>query len=59
MGSCKKDLFINSAQIDNQPMTPEHESWISRFYEMLEALLSMRLCQSAEFGGTTRSCLAS
>jgi len=45
--SFKKDLFISYAHIDNQPLTPEHEGWISRFHASLNALLSMRLGKQA------------
>src|SRR5262249_1903675 len=31
------------AQIDNQPLSPEQQGWISRFHKSLEAMLSMRL----------------
>lgn len=39
----EKDLFISYAHIDNEPLTPEQEGWITRFHASLEALLSMRL----------------
>jgi len=39
----EKDLFISYAQIDNQPLTPEQQGWITRFHASLEALLSMRM----------------
>jgi TIR domain len=48
MASFKSDVFISYAHIDNQPLTPEHEGWISRFHASLEALLSMRLGQTAK-----------
>jgi hypothetical protein len=38
-----KHVFISYAQIDNQPLSPEHQGWISRFHKSLEAMLSMRL----------------
>lgn len=44
----EKDLFISYAHIDNQPLTPEQQGWITRFHASLEALLSMRM------GGTAR-----
>lgn len=47
MASYTKDLFISYAHIDNQPLTSEHEGWISRFHASLAALLSMRLGQTA------------
>jgi hypothetical protein len=39
----EKDLFISYAHIDNEPLTPEQQGWITRFHASLEALLSMRL----------------
>jgi TIR domain len=48
MASFTKDLFISYAHIDNQPLTPEQKGWISRFHASLEALLSMRLGQTAK-----------
>src|SRR6266404_4915910 len=39
----EKDLFISYAHIDNKPLTPEQQGWITRFHASLEALLSMRL----------------
>ncbi len=39
----EKDLFISYAHIDNQPLTPEQQGWITRFHASLEALLSMRM----------------
>ena len=48
MASFKSDVFISYAHIDNQPLTPEHQGWISRFHASLEALLSMRLGQTAK-----------
>lgn len=47
MANFKKDLFISYAHIDNQPLSPEHEGWISRFHSSLNALLSMRLGKQA------------
>ena len=47
MPSYNKDLFISYAHIDNQPVSPDHEGWISRFHASLAALLSMRLGQKA------------
>jgi hypothetical protein len=39
----EKDLFISYAHIDNEPLTPKQQGWITRFHESLEALLSMRM----------------
>jgi hypothetical protein len=44
----EKHLFISYAHIDNQPLTPGQEGWISRFHASLEAMLSMRLGRKAE-----------
>jgi len=39
----EKDLFISYAHIDNKPLTPQQQGWITRFHASLEALLSMRM----------------
>jgi hypothetical protein len=39
----EKDLFISYAHIDNEPLTPQQQGWITRFHASLEALLSMRM----------------
>lgn len=44
----EKDLFISYAHLDNLPLSPEQQGWITRFHVCLEALLSMRLGQKAE-----------
>ncbi len=46
--SFDKHLFISYAHIDNEPVTPEQQGWITRFHASLEALLSMRLGGHAE-----------
>ncbi len=38
-----KDLFISYAHLDNKPLNPEQEGWVTRFHRTLEALLSMRM----------------
>ena len=43
-----KHLFISYAHIDNQPITPEQQGWITRFHASLEALLSMRMGGKAQ-----------
>ena len=48
MSCFEKDLFISYAHIDNQPLTTEQKGWITRFHSSIEALLSMRLGQSAK-----------
>lgn len=44
----EKHLFISYAHIDNLPLSPEQQGWISRFHASLDALLSMRIGQKAE-----------
>ena len=44
----EKHLFISYAHIDNQPLTPEQQGWITRFHASLAALLSMRIGRKAE-----------
>ena len=44
----EKHLFISYAHMDNQPLTPEQQGWISRFHASLEVMLSMRLGHTAE-----------
>src|SRR5882724_2526739 len=46
--SFEKHLFISYAHIDNEPLTPEQQGWVSRFHASLRALLSMRLGRPAE-----------
>lgn len=48
MARFRNDLFISYSHIDNQPIRPEDKGWISRFHASLEALLSMRLGQTAK-----------
>ena len=41
--SFAKHLFISYAHIDNQPLTPKQQGWITRFHAQLEAILEMRI----------------
>ena len=43
-----KHLFISYAHLDNQPLPPEQQGWITQFHASLEAFLSMRLGRKAE-----------
>lgn len=43
-----KHIFISYAHLDNQPLTPEQEGWVSRFHEALQAILSMRMGRPAK-----------
>jgi len=44
----EKQVFISYAHIDNEPLTPNQQGWISRFHASLSAMLSMRLGRKAE-----------
>jgi|SRR5271157_1719420 len=46
--SFEKQVFISYAHIDNEPLTPNQQGWISRFHAALSAMLSMRLGRKAE-----------
>jgi hypothetical protein len=48
MARFETDLFISYAHIDNQPLTPEQQGWISRFHASLQTLVSMRLGRPAK-----------
>ena len=39
--------FISYAIIDNKPLSPEQEGWVTRLHATFEALLSMRIGESA------------
>lgn len=43
-----KHVFISYSHLDNQPLTPEQQGWVSRFHESLETILTMRLGRKAE-----------
>ena len=42
-----KQIFISYAHIDNQPLSPEQQGWITRFHQTLQGLLDMRLGRDA------------
>lgn len=42
-----KHLFISYAHLDDQPLTPEQEGWVSRFHESLQSVLTIRMGQKA------------
>jgi hypothetical protein len=44
----EQNLFISYAHIDDQPLTPGQQGWITRFHARLDALLSMRLGRKAK-----------
>jgi hypothetical protein len=46
--SFEKQVFISYAHLDNEPLTPNQQGWISRFHASLSAMLSMRLGRKAE-----------
>ena len=43
-----KQVFISYAHIDNEPLTPNQQGWITRFHASLSAMLSMRLGRKAD-----------
>ncbi len=43
-----KHLFISYAHIDNQPLSPEQQGWITRFHVSLETFLNMRMRGKAQ-----------
>src|SRR3954466_6099023 len=44
----EQNLFISYAHIDDQPLVPGQQGWITQFHATLEALLSMRLGRAAK-----------
>ncbi len=48
MTNFEKHLFISYAHIDNQPLTPGQDGWVSRFHYSLKTVLDMRLGKEAE-----------
>ena len=38
-----KQIFISYAHIDNQPLSPEQQGWITRFHNTLQGFLNTRL----------------
>jgi len=47
-------LFISYAHIDNVPLTPEQQGWVTRLHAALEAVLSMRLGRKAKIWRDTK-----
>lgn len=45
--SFERHIFISYAHMDNQPLPPEQQGWISRFHDSLNSMLSMRLGREA------------
>jgi hypothetical protein len=44
----KNHVFISYAHIDNLPLSPEQQGWITRFHYTFSAFLSMRLGKKAQ-----------
>jgi hypothetical protein len=44
----EQNLFISYAHIDNRPLTPGENGWVTRFHGTLKAILSMRMGRDAE-----------
>jgi hypothetical protein len=51
-----KHIFISYSHLDNQPLTPEQEGWVSRFHESLQKILSMRMGRSAKIWRDKKLC---
>ena len=51
-----KDVFISYAHIDNQPITPEQQGWVSRFHTSLEAMLYTRIGRKPEIWRDQKLC---
>jgi TIR domain len=43
----EKDLFISYAHLDNEPLTPEQQGWVSQFHESLERALTWSMGHKA------------
>ena len=43
-----RHLFISYAHIDNQPLSPEQQGWVTRFHASLDTVLSTRMGRRAE-----------
>jgi hypothetical protein len=43
-----RHLFISYAHIDNQPLSPEQQGWVTRFHASLDTVLSTRIGRKAE-----------
>jgi hypothetical protein len=48
IGAFENHLFISYTYLDNVPLTPAHQGWVTRFHAALEAALSMRLGRKAK-----------
>ena len=42
-----KHIFISYSHIDNEPIAPVSDGWVTRFHQSLDAMLSMRLGRRA------------
>ena len=40
-------IFISYAHLDNQPLTPDQEGWVTRFHESLQTILTVRMGHKA------------
>ena len=45
--SFDQDAFISYAHIDNEPLTPGQQGWVTQFHATLQAMLSQRLGEKA------------
>jgi hypothetical protein len=44
----ERHLFISYAHIDNQPLSPDQQGWVTRFHASLDTVLSTRMGRRAE-----------
>jgi hypothetical protein len=51
-----KHVFISYAHLDNQPLTPEQEGWVSRFHDSLQIILTMRMGRKAQIWRDKKLC---
>lgn len=51
-----KHIFISYAHLDNQPLTPKQEGWVSRFHESLQKILTMRMGHEAQIWRDEKLC---
>lgn len=52
----EKDVFISYAHLDNQPLTPEQQGWVSQFHASLERALTWNLGHKAAIWRDRKLC---
>ena len=51
-----RHLFISYAHLDNQPLTPEQEGWVTRFHDSLQSILTIRMGHRAQIWRDKKLC---